>query len=375
METGPESDSAAAAGPQQVHTKAGEGPCTLFFAPSFGKRDLRLFEVPEEVLQRVLEGQELQLIGELNKDAVLCTSNKTYAMKKVETSNQMYLLESSETSVFPLTSRTSDYYEIKPTAPRLEQIEALLLPTQYNGAEDEQENPPDPSLLLGRAELISRVQASREELQAALRSLGVVELDGKMRLVSKAAVGEVARNLLDTIMENGWALSQLYIGDGCSQAMGVDPVLLSFVLSTLGTQSPGEIEKWDLSTDAVARVSAHGLFLAHTAASSKPWELQDFLLTWAARTPGIEAPDAALLAGICVKLTRTDSPEVHLHYCPVDTLGPEASLRLAALFSIKPKFSVEELEPYLAEFATGGNTVTDIALAHARLVDGLYIAR
>ena len=371
-------------GPRQVHVAAAEGaPCTLVFAPGFDTRDLRLFEVPQEVLEKVLEGQELSLIGE--GDSVLCTGDKTFSMKKVETSNQLFFLQASEGTEFALTSRTSDYYEVKPTAPRLEQIEVLLLPTQYNGAEDEAENPPAPALLLSRSELLSKVQASRGEVESALHALGVVEMDGKMRLVSKAAVREVARNLLDTIMENGWSVDKLD-GNLCSAAMtGVDPVMLTHTLSTLGSVEGGEgssdSNTWRLSADAVAKVSAHGLFLAHVATTSKPWEYGDFLLSWAARTPGAEEPNPALLAGVCVKLTRADSAEAFLHYCPSDSLPLEPAARLAALFAIKHKYTAEELQPYMADLASkqtaavGPKTVTELLLAHARLVDGCYTSK
>jgi len=392
---------AAGPGPRQLHAAAAETQCTLVFSSEFDKRDLRLFEVPEDVLKKVLAGEELQLVGE--GDAVLCTSDKTFAMKKVETSNQLFLLQASETADFGLTSRTTNYYEVRPTAPRLEQIEELLLPTQYTGAEDEAEHPPDQSALLTRSELQARVQASRAEVDAALLSLGVVELDGKMRLVSKAAGRAVARNLLDTVMENGWSVDALD-GARCREAMGasVDPVILAHTLALLGTRTAAAEQDsswggdgcWRLDADSVAKVSAHGLFLAHVAtaaaaASSSsssrqqqhfPWEMQDFLLSWAARTPGLEAPSPALLAGICIKTTRGagEADREYLHYLPSDSLPLDAPGRLQTLFALKPKYTADELQPYLAELAAGAGgktTVTELLLANARLVDGHYTSK
>lgn len=47
--------------------------------------------------------------------------------------------------------------------------------------------------------------------------------------------------------------------------------------------------------------------------ASKPWECEDFLRTWDAETPGVNAPDERLLLGIAIKI------ETKLHKsCSVD---------------------------------------------------------
>ena len=358
---------------------AGGALCMLVFPAHYATRDLRLLEVPEELAAKVMQGENLKLVGEVDgADTVLCTGSKTYSMKKVETSNTIFVIGGSETSEFELTSRCSDYYEIRSTAPRLEQVEQLLRPAQYDGAEAEAENPVDPNNLLSLSELQERVQASQEELAAALQSHGVVEMDGKLRIVSRAALREVARGLLDTVIERGWSLTGLEV-DKCSAAMNVDAVLLRFTLAKMGeevAEPEGSSSRWNLDAGAVARVTAHGLFFAQQQQQQQQregWEYQDFLLTWGARTPGcVEHPDPALLAGICVRVgVGADTHKAFFRYCPVDDLPPDADARLATLFAIKPTFSTEELEPYLAEPAAArGKSVVELLVEKARKLGG-----
>lgn len=75
---------------------------------------------------------------------------------------------------------------------------------EYLGATADTENPVDAKWLLSYDELRQEIQASDEEFTSSLFTLCVVELRGKMRMLSTSAVREVTRDLLDTTMEQGW---------------------------------------------------------------------------------------------------------------------------------------------------------------------------
>lgn len=58
-----------------------------------------------------------RIIGDTNNDAVLCTGDKTYEIKKVETSNAVCMVPSiphGAPSVFCIESIKNDFFEVRP---------------------------------------------------------------------------------------------------------------------------------------------------------------------------------------------------------------------------------------------------------------------
>lgn len=82
-----------------------------FEAQSVGKK-YRFFEVSQSLLSEINEAG-CRIVGDNSSDAVLCTSSKTYSIKKVETSNSIYLVPpSSQPHVYWLTPPHREYYEV-----------------------------------------------------------------------------------------------------------------------------------------------------------------------------------------------------------------------------------------------------------------------
>ena len=71
---------------EQLYQKVGS-VSAIKFSPVYQQRKLRLIEVPAEVLVNVQAGESLSIIGEGTTEVVLCSKDRTYSIKKVETSN------------------------------------------------------------------------------------------------------------------------------------------------------------------------------------------------------------------------------------------------------------------------------------------------
>jgi hypothetical protein len=88
-------------------------------APAYSGRTLRLIEVNDEILTSLLSDHDssrlskLTLKGSKDKsDAVLCTRDKTFTLKKVETSNSVFLVPPSSSQSFWISAKSADYFEV-----------------------------------------------------------------------------------------------------------------------------------------------------------------------------------------------------------------------------------------------------------------------
>jgi Sister chromatid cohesion protein Dcc1 len=268
------------------------GKTSIIFDVNFLKRDIRLVEVTEDILQSIRNKEVLKIIGPVKSsgkgvasDAVLTSNDKTFSIKKVETSNAVYILNPSSSDVYTIQSASQDYYELKSISPRIEKICEMLKLSLFDGTDTGTENQVDASCLLSYDDLRNEIQASDSEFSDILFSLGVVELSGKMRLLSKTAIAETTKQLIYTIIEKGWDINHISQNLCESSIPQTDPVLLAFTLKTLcsktcskslndGAQEPGY---WALDKDTISKATAHNLFKSQsdpTAVTIKPCEIE-----------------------------------------------------------------------------------------------------
>ena len=244
------------------------GTSSVIFSLDFAVRDVRLIEVNEDFLKQLSDQQPLKIIGPMEvstdggvSDAVLTSLDKTFSIKKVETSNAVYLIGPSHTDKYTVQSASQDYYELKCIPPRLDKIKELC--PEYNGIDAKSNDNLHDSRLLSYSELRNQIQASDVEFAAALFNFAVVNLRGKMRLLSKVAIRESTRHLVFTIMEQSWKLQHI-VEDLCVRHIPeMDPVLLNFSLKSLGekrnidgTEGVGGAY-WTLDQDKISRATAH----------------------------------------------------------------------------------------------------------------------
>jgi len=361
----------------------------ITYPDSFDTRDLRLMEIPNDLLDTIMNGGELKIVGDSSKtDAVLCSAGCTYSIRKVETSNQIYLVPPSSTGVFPLEAGINEYYEIKPISGRISSIKDLLQSHVYEGIDHEINK--DKGLFLTRDQLWERIQASDAEMEMALEALGVIQLGGYMRMICPVAANEVCRELLDSAIVGSWDLACVREPDVAAAMPGTDPVLLRHVLSTLGTQCEDKsagadvtATSWVLDLEKVAKKTAHMVFENRESGGdvNDPWPMQDFVGEWGARTPGLKKNPEAFLIGIAIVMRdesqKNADRKVCFRYMPAEQVKLFSTIqeRLKALFAIKSKYELEELAPYVDDLVGGaGQAKSDVELllSHARLVDAKY---
>ena len=327
-------------------------------------RDLRLIETSLDMIKKIKSGESLRLIGskgDKGDDTVLCTNDQTYSIKKVETSNSVFLIPSSLNNEYNIIANCGTYYELKPINGRIEQLEELLKQTQYNGSDDNNTT----LNLLSRNDLEQYVQASKKELDDAFDKLGVIELQGKMRMISRSASREVIRCVLDTIMENDWSINNIDETLCCNNMKDIDPVLLHAALLKLGhvIEKKETTSIWKLDEESIAKATAHILFCSHKSIKDKSWQCDDFMIEWQSRTPGVSELDQKLLYGIAIKIDNG------FKYLPVENMNKDASYRFNQLFQYKRSYSKLELVPYLEDITL---KVDELLIQHTKNIDDLY---
>ena len=86
----------------------------IIFSQSYEPEKFKLIEAPMELLESVYKGESLFIKGSENAlDAILCSENKTYNIKKVETSNSVFLIPPSASFKFEINSKSTEYYEVE----------------------------------------------------------------------------------------------------------------------------------------------------------------------------------------------------------------------------------------------------------------------
>lgn len=371
----------------QLCTPLGNGEkSTIYFSPQFPDRDFRLIEVTDEILNEIVYNKSecLKMIGTPKNPVVLCSEHETFSVKKVETSNTLYIVDASASINFSIESINSSFYELKNMPGNVDQLESLL-------SNDDEE--------LSFEDIEKCVQASKSEISIALKKLGVVELNGKMRMLSKQATLELTSTIFDTIIENNWKIES--IDEKALIANLPSDINILTVRHILGTLGEELIEKesslstrWKLDRNKVLRASAHLVFTSPDSGYDKShFPVEEFVNIWATKSPGVgkwldlESKEIVLLKGIAMKehntsnsssVTSGSSIDTSFYrYYPVDSLPRTPKERFQQLFTVKAKFQLDELEPYLIDlFGNVGagqcKTQPELLLKYTKKVDGFY---
>ena len=127
-----------------------------------------------------------------------------------------------------------------------------------------------------------------------------------------------------------------------------------------------------------ACVARHLFFL-----QTEPWEETLFFSRWQGLLPGDGRVDASMLRGVAVPIAtyddRSGSPdasvEVFWKFLPVEGLSQNVREGIDELFRSKPKWTRDELEPYLQRYASGdqsmSKSIADLLLRYTKVVEGV----
>ncbi|XP_053618193.1 sister chromatid cohesion protein DCC1 [Plodia interpunctella] len=383
--------------------------------PSKRNDNLKLMQLDDNLLKIIEEGKELIFKGDPDENVVLCTSDKTYDVKEAETSNSLLLVpdllfaaatgmdetkknnsmegdsdtsfdksnsslnkstESDEGVKSPRIIQNKDimntfftYYELKPCKPRLSKLRKTLEPTRYQGSE--LEYAVDKAKLLTYEMIFDQTQASRTELNAELKKCQAIEIDGYYRLLDFDYEFRVLSYMLDLIEENSWPLDRISKEITLDSLKDLVPLTIldsMFEFYSVESVIDDGVQYYQYKQDKVCKFLARVLLK-----SAGKFNLVEFLQAWKDSVPEGMTPDESLLSGIAL-IDKTTTPKVVWGFVESD-LPEEINERFKILFQARPKWTVEEISPYIECYATEKMNVNALLTKYARAStqDGLRV--
>jgi sister chromatid cohesion protein DCC1 len=392
----------------------------LKFADDYSSASASFFllEIPDELIKAVESDTKVtfHFKGKDDEEAVLVTEEKTYGLRRGETSNTQLIFSCPAADLLDRESHnavadisetleiikheaafsTGHVLELSLTTPRLKRLPEILSSYAYDGPDSESECDKRKLLRPTIDDLDIMLQASRKEILFELHRLGALCLDGRYCLLGMNYESNLISRVFEACEDNGW-----WDGSGLSVARMQSvptlrefptPVLANF-LDKFGMQPPpgpgspntgnpagtlpghaaaaaGCVEL-DLPKLALAR--ADELLATFSSSSGGSGgggvgriSVDEFLFAWAAVLPRRAAGEARMdrLRGRAIveargaaRLVRPLTPAA---------LSPDPRVRFRQLFELAPAWSREDLLPYVADLA-GQASPDQLLLKHTRV--------
>lgn len=346
----------------------------LRFVPRDESQDqeIVLMEAPDYVADELEQGGDMVMRGTQEDSAVLCSHNRTLDMKDAETSNSLVLVTqlwaSSKCSEpadlahpVSIVAVKHTYLEAKETLPRTYQLFNLLNSSRMKDGEED---------ILGgytKEQMLDAVQCSEQELLEALKSMsGVcrVDDDDKWVLLDPDYHMRILALICGIVNENSWSWDQVDMKATLEQVEGIERT--DVAKEVFQQYFPeGKCDR-----DKVCRFYGH--YLLHTGAT---FSTTEFTSAWQQALPVVDngvpfEPDISThLRG----LAHVNEKDATVCLLDENHLPPDIQSRLEKLFATRPKWTLQQIEPYVERLATKKLKVSALLTKYARAstVDGV----
>ncbi|RUS21597.1 hypothetical protein BC937DRAFT_92141 [Endogone sp. FLAS-F59071] len=362
----------------------------LNFGPDYDPHKYRLIELPKG-LDALLEDPNnvgLCIKGLPDDDAVLCTSESTFAIREVQLSNSLLLISPMLTEeeddpavpeIWSVQDNLSSIVELTPCLPRLERLNDLLGTSMYAGPEAESQH--SQTELYTLEDLQTLVQASDTELRMGLRDRNAILIGDYYRLIQPAYLHTVLDTLITSATAEDMPFDALRLGD-CAQSLqehGISREIVRHCLRSFSeTRDKGKVDErvdeegdddevYTLSETKVCRFL--GLRLLN-AERGKSWNLQEFMILWESVVPDQFRVSLDILKGYhLLAPLPTDPTNLHarlITYFSHTDLPLDPARRFAELFAVRRRWTADEIEPYVADLVFDKKRLDAVLLKHTR---------
>jgi len=371
----------------------------LSFSEHLDEDEFVLLQLEKNCLNNIQEGQTLVIRGAPDDPIVLCSDNKTYDMKEVVVSNTMVLFEdcitskenlqpyneehlqdntdSVPTNICTGIAKKFSYFELKLSNPRLIKIKELLKKCEFKGFDMDSKEVSVYANQCTLTNFLDIIPASEHEIMEFLQNINACLLNGYWRLLDFNYCVECMGELLQLIESESWDFKEIPIEDAVTKINDsgelVPPVILRHLFKLYGCEVvKNDLKYCCLDTEKVCRFFAEMLLK-----DVGKFNFNEFMQVWKESVPSNMNPKESHLSGLAI-INKVTSPSTITFFSSED-LPLEASARFNCLFQAKPKWTYEDIKPYIEPICFNGVPVSTLLTKFTRASTGggtkLYSSR
>uniref|UniRef100_A0A673HJ85 Sister chromatid cohesion protein DCC1 n=1 Tax=Sinocyclocheilus rhinocerous TaxID=307959 RepID=A0A673HJ85_9TELE len=333
----------------------------LSFGDNVSSGDYCLMELDDTLCKLIEAGKSLIIRGDKDEHAVLCTEDKTYDLKIADTSNLLLFVPGCKTpdqlpdiSASPqlmhaqIWGFSNCYWELRRQRPRLKKLKKLLMENPYDGpAVGMQEEAP--GLKYTMDDLLERIQASREEIEAHLQNVHACEIEGFWRILDFDYEMKLLGHVTQLVDSESWSFSKVPFSV-CLEELGS--------LEIMNRENNGQVI-YALDEDKVCRATAQLLLQ-----NAVKFNLSEFQEVWQQSVPEGMSARLDQLRGLAL-LDRSSKPET-ISLLRIEDLPEDTLERFNSLFSLREKWTQDDIEPYIQDLCGEKQTTGALLTKHAR---------
>ncbi|XP_041942464.1 sister chromatid cohesion protein DCC1 [Alosa sapidissima] len=348
----------------------------LSFGENVSSGDYCLMELDETLCKHIEAGKSLVIRGDKDEHAIICSEDKTYDLKMADTSNLLLFVPGCKTPD-QMKEVSADaqlvnaevwgfsncYWELKQQRPRLKKLKKLLMEYPYEGPSlPAEEEPEVPEQMYSTADLLERIQASKEELLAQLKNINACEIDGFWRILDFDYEMKLVGHITQLVDSESWSFTEVPLSDCLQELGGLEPKeMIEHCLNCYGRQYTTEDGKvaFSLDEDKICRATAQLLLQ-----NAVKFHLSEFQEVWQQSVPEGMSTKLDQLRGLAL-VDRSTRPET-ISLLRVEDLPEETLERFSCLFSMREKWTENDIAPYIQDLCGEKQTTGALLTKFAR---------
>ncbi|XP_069456854.1 sister chromatid cohesion protein DCC1 isoform X1 [Ovis canadensis] len=299
----------------------------LRFGPA-AAGDVCLLELEPALCGRLQAGHSLVIRGDKDEQAVLCSEDKTFDLKVADTSNMLLFIPGCKI----------------PEQLKMEETHCNIIHTEYT-----------------TGDLLDQIQASEEEIMTQLQVLNACEIGGYWRILEFDYEMKLLNHITQLVDSESWSFSKVPLNT-CLQELGpLEPEeMIEHCLRCYGKKYTEEGEVYfELSADKICRATAQMLLQ-----NAVKFNLAEFQEVWQQSVPEGMTTRLDQLQGLAL-VDRQSRPEI-IFLLKVEDLPEGDQERFSSLFSLREKWTEEDIAPYIQDLCGEKQTVGALLTKYAR---------